>query len=295
MLCVGVYLTAWTFDANADDVLLKPVIGDSGIKIAPVIARPNDGQHFSAVPVAVKGSCPPGAAYVELFRNERMAGSAICSEDSTFALQSDLYQGKTTLTAKPFTTSDIDGPVSEPVSVSYKALPITPLNTQTVAQSSNSQPLILGTAFVYKGYYVGQDVKWPLQISGGVAPYGLNIDWGDGTNSIFGQTAIGQFNIDHTYKQPGGYRGSYTIKVQASDAAGNYTYLEFFVIVSSRTPATVANSIYSKGPPTFGGLHQWVWVAWPVYGVVLLMVISFKLGEREEAWYLRRHRQYRHI
>jgi hypothetical protein len=163
----------------------------------------------------------------------------------------------------------------------------TPVATgQTAVNIKN--PLLLKTSFEYKGYYVGQEVRWPLSISGGTAPYALNVDWGDGSNSIISRKDSGQFDITHTYKAAGADKGSFTIKVQASDSDGNYTYLEFFVIVNPSTSATGTGTIYTKPPPTLGGLRQWLWVAWPAYATVSLMVLTYKLGERQELIILRK-------
>lgn len=140
-----------------------------------------------------------------------------------------------------------------------------------------------------------QPISWPLEISGGSPPYALNVDWGDGSNSVISRKSSGQFNLEHTYQKPGGYHGSYKIVVQASDPAGDYAYLEFFVIVNSRTQQSGnIGTIYTKPPPTLNNLRHFLWVAWPAYGAVTLMIIIFKLGEHEELLILRHHGRLRH-
>lgn len=290
-LLSGVYLVAWTFNAHADDIIVKAVIHGENIASPSVITSPSDGTHFTAVPVKVTGTCPTSAAYVEIFRNNSMSGSAMCSGSSTFEIMIDLFSGQNKLEAHVFNITDDEGPVSIAVTVYYDPpAPATP-SLQTSPPAKNSDPFQIKTAFVYKGYYVNQEVQWPLEISGGTAPYALNVDWGDGQNSIISRKDAGQFDIAHTYKTPGGFHGNYTIKVQASDSEGNYSYLEFFVVVNSSTAAGVGGTIYSKGPPSLGGLHQWVWAAWPIYGSLLLMVFSYMLGEREEFLLLRKRHQ----
>jgi hypothetical protein len=291
MLCIGAYLTAWTFNAHADDVIVNAIVKDKPITAPAVITPSINGEHFSAVPIEINGTCPPNAAYVEIFRNGFLTGSAIC-QNGQFDSEVDLFAGMNKIEAHSFNLTDDEGPVSSPVIVYYDPLAtITPdLKTGT---SKKTPPLLLKTAFVYKGYYVNDEVRWPLEISGGAAPYALNVDWGDGNNSIISRKDAGQFDISHTYKNPGGFHGSYTIKVQVSDTEGNYTYLEFFVIVNSRASTAISgnSNIYSKGPPTLGGLHEWVWLAWPIYGSVFLMAIAYKLGEREEILLLRKRHQ----
>ena len=295
LLCVGAYLVAWTFNAHADDLIVNAIVKDQPITDPAVITSPSEGQHFKAVPITVTGSCPNHGAYVEVFRNNVMSGSAICDNTGHFELQIDLFAGANKLEAHVFNLTDDEGPVSAPVNVVYDA-PAPSQPTLQTPSPSKSSPLLLKTAFIYKGYYTDQAVEWPLEISGGNKPYALNVDWGDGKNSIISRPEAGQFTISHTYTAAGDKLGSYTIKVQASDASGNYTFLQFFVIVNVRNKAGISggtNNIFSKGPPTLGGLHQWVWAVWPLYLALVLMVVSYKLGEREEFILLKKRRQLR--
>lgn len=297
LLCAGVYLVAWTFNAHADDLIVDAIVKDKPITEPAVITAPADGTHFKAVPIAVSGTCPEHGAYVEIFRNNVMSGSAVCDGSAKFQLNTDLFDGANKLEAHVFNLTDDEGPVSAPVNVVYDAPPPTQPTLQAPAPSSSkkTKPFLLKTAFIYKGYYVGQKVDWPLEISGGAAPYALNVDWGDGQNSIISRPQEGQFNIDHVYRAPGPQGGSYRIRAQASDVLGNYAYMEFFVIVNKPVSQKVTGTtnIYSKGPPSLGGLHQWVWAVWPFYLALVLMAVSYKLGEREELLILKKRHQLR--
>jgi hypothetical protein len=296
LLCAGVFLAAWSFGVKADDLLVTASVKGSPITAKAVINTPADGSHFTAVPLTVTGSCPPNAAYIEIYDNGIMAGSTICEASSTFQLQINLLPGANELTAHSFNVTDDEGPVSDRITVYYDVPPPAeqPGNSgqapgQSGSGSSGSPhtpPLLLKTAFVYKGYYVNQPISWPIEISGGTAPYALHVDWGDATDSVISRKSSGQFNLEHTYKHPGGYHGSYTIKIQATDADGNYAYLEFFVIVNAKTSQSVG-SIYNKPPPSLNNLRSLLWVAWPAYASVVVMVVMFKLGESQELIHLR--------
>jgi hypothetical protein len=292
-LCAGFFLVACTFGVSADDVLVTAAIKAPPISSPAIITSPPDGAHFSAVPITVSGSCPPNAAYIEIFRNGFMGGSAICSGSSTFTLQTDLFPGANQLTAHSFNSTDDEGPVSSKVTVYYdvpKAPSPAPGQPSGSSSKPSGAPLTLKTAFIYKGYYVNQPIEWPLEINGGTAPYAFNVDWGDGSNSVISRKDAGQFNLNHTYTQPGGYKGNYQIRVQASDADGNYAYMEFFVIVNARSQ-DIIGSIYSKPPPSLNNLRGLLWVAWPAYLTIFLLAIAFKLGEREELIILKRRGQ----
>jgi hypothetical protein len=294
LLCVGVYLFAWTFNAHADDVIVNAIVKGKPVVEPPAITNIQSGQIFNAVPIYVSGTCPDNAAYVKIFRNGIYSGSAIC-ENGKFDPVVDLFVGKNVITAKPYNVTDDEGPESELLTVYYQP-PHPQTNLQTgqpvpVGSTQKTEPLLLNTEFVYKGYFVGQEVQWPMEISGGTAPYALNVDWGDGQSSIISRKEYGKFFINHVYKQKSNsYKNQYIVKVQASDITGNYAYIQFFVIVNERSAAAVGagSSIYSKGPPTLGGLHDWVWAAWPLYGALVMLVVAFKLGEHEELLLLKK-------
>lgn len=311
LLCVGVYLVNVSFRAQAQDINITASIQGPPVTTPSTITTPADNTHFSAVPIVVAGDCSANTAYVEIFRNNVMSGSAICDGSNKFEIAIDLFKDRNDLTAHSFNINDNEGPVSAVLTVYYdtpeppasqpsnratnnEANSQPPENATSQTPSEISNPLLLKTAFVYKGYYVDQEVEWPLEISGGSKPYAFNVDWGDGSNNVISRKNEGQFNIKHKYKQAGGYKGSYTIKVQASDANANYTYIEFFVVVTDKTSDTFGGSIYTKTPPTLGSVKNWLWWAWPVYASIFLMAISYKLGEREEFKILRRRGLLRH-
>lgn len=289
LLCAGAYLFNATFRASAQDIQITAAIQGEPVTTPATITTPADGTHFSAVPINVAGNCPANAAYVEIFRNNIMSGSAICDSGSKFTIDIDLFPGQNDITAHSFNVNDNEGPISIIVGVYYDApQPSTADssgssdNTTATTPQEAPSPLIVKTVFVYKGYYVDQEVEWPLEISGGTKPYAFNIDWGDGSNSVVSRKSEGPFSIKHKYKKPGVNKGAYKIKVQASDSEARYAYIEFFVVVSNHSPDVAVGNIYSKTPPTLGSLRTWLWWAWPVYSSFFLMAISYKLGEREE-------------
>jgi hypothetical protein len=293
LLCSGVFLLAWTFRVNAD-VLVTAKVSAPFVTAPAVITSPADGAHVTSIPINVSGTCPANAGYVEIFDNGLMRGTAICS-GGVFQLSSDLFPGANSLVARVFNITDDEGPASAAVNVIYDtSQPPTGGGTTPGSGGTSSggnppaaSPLSLKTSFIYKGYHVGQPVEWPIVITGGAAPYAISVDWGDGTSDVLSRSQPGQFKISHTYTEPGKIKNSFTIKIKASDASGDKAFLQFFVIV---TPESVgaAGNIFSKPPPQIGTHISWLWLAWPVYGVVLLMAVSYKLGEKEELLILKK-------
>src|SRR5581483_5395570 len=147
LLCAGIYLVAWTLGAHADQTI-KAVIHAQPVTqpatIDPAIAN---GTHYNQIPIEVNGTCPQNAAYIEIFDNGVMGGSAIC-DNGFYDPTLNLFPGLNVLEAHSFNSTDDEGPVSAPVSVYYDP-PAAPA----------TEPLLLQTAFIYKGYDVGQTVS----------------------------------------------------------------------------------------------------------------------------------------
>ena len=293
LLCAGVYLIAWTLRAGAADIHVTAKVSAPFVTQPATITSPTDGAHFTSIPIDVTGNCPPNAGYVEIFDNGVMAGSAICDGSNNFDLSINLAPGSNALVAHVFNTTDDEGPVSAAVTVVYDAPQPPPAtnpgsqgNPSTPSTPSSAKPFLLTTAFVYKGFHVGDQVEWPISLSGGTAPYAVSIDWGDGTSDLLSRSQDGNFDINHTYSQSGGYKNSYVIKVKATDESGQGAFIQFFVIV---TPDSIkqGGSIFSKPTPRLGGLN-WLIVAWPLYTIIVLMAVSYRLGEREELLTLRK-------
>jgi hypothetical protein len=288
LLSAGVFLIAWTFRVGAD-VLVTAKVAGPPVTSPAVITNPANGTHFTSIPINVSGTCPSNAAYVEIFRNNVMSGTALCN-GGAFQLSTDLFPGANALVAHVFNVTDDKGPVSSTVTVYYDIpSPPTsgPVTTPRSGGPSATNLPILKTAFLYKGYHVGQPVVWPLELSGGQPPYAVSVDWGDGTSDLISRPQAGQFNVNHTYSQPGGAQNSFVIKVKATDADGKGAYLQFFVIITPQSIGAAGN-IFTKSPPHISSGLNWLWIAWPLYVVILLMAVSYLLGEREEIIILRR-------
>ncbi len=298
-LCIGVLLSGWTFQASAADLTVTAKLPAPALSEPAIITNPTDGTHFTEAPVTVSGTCPDDS-YVKIYRNDFFSGSAICDNTTNiFSLQIDLFPGANVLKAQDFNITDDAGPSSPTVTVYYD-VPVAPNPPETTspeegtpeaestpsASSANpAMPFIVKTNFNYQGFSVGQIVQWQLEASGGYPPYAINVDWGDGTNSVVSRSKEGKFNIDHIYKKQGtGPKNSYIIKASGADSAKNKAFVQFFVIINpSKLGAIVANTL-----PTSPVKNNWLLLAWPAYLVLLLMITSFWLGERQEVINLKR-------
>jgi len=168
-----------------------------------------------------------------------------------------------------------------------KAIP-----AKTRQARSTSELLKLSSSYHYQMYKINQTIPVELKISGGSAPYTLSIDWGDGQVQTF-QTDSLDYLCKHVYQAIKNDVAAYPIKFQVVDALGNTSASESFAVIKNSVP--IANTIggHNGLPGTLvSDIHSWLWLLWPGYTIVLLMVLSFWLGEREELHVLLRRRKH---
>ncbi len=316
VLCVGVFLAGWTRFVVADPFVYPgPITNDYVVHasvpgpaptVAATIDSPLDGAKFTELPITISGSCPLNT-YVTLYRNGAFSGVALCQIDGTWQLQTGLFPGANQLQARVFSPTDVPGPISAITTVTYvPPLPPPATGGSTGGSSSGSsqtnprkvsgaspaavaagEPLIFKTNFTYEGHYTGQPSTWQLAIEGGTPPYAIAVDWGDGTTGLISRPRAGSFNFQHTYKKPGGYKGSYIVRFAATDSDGSQTFLQLMTIVNNPPggPGVASQSGNGGGTPAY--LVQLLKYIWPSYGIVVLMLASFWLGERREFHYLK--------
>jgi hypothetical protein len=296
-LCVGVLLAGWTFQAAADDISVRAKVSAPLPSGPAVITSPGDGTHFTDVPITVAGTCPTDT-YIKLYRNDFFSGTAICTTDGNFQLQTDLFPGANQLKARVFNLTDDEGPQPSVVTVYYD-VPQPPSSegngsssggSSTSSSNSSGNPITapfeISTDFAYKGYKVGQNIQWNVNVSGGTPPYALNVDWGDGHNDVISQKDAGNVTLEHRYKSTGSHtKSSFIIKIMGTDSAGHQAFLQLFLSVG---PAGIPNIVASNLPKGPHLNKNWLLVAWPAYLVLALMITSFWLGEKEEIIKIRR-------
>ena len=235
-----------------------------------VITSPTSGQTFDNNPVTVAGTCPD-KALIKIFTNGVLVGSILCGVSGHFTLPVDLVIGKNDLTALPYNAADLQGPTSPTVSVTLN---------QPAGGVGFSTELLIQSENYFRGTQPGQEVVWPIELVGGTAPYAVSVDWGDGTQDLVTRLAPGPFTVKHTYSKTGGYLGEFPLIIRATDAAGHNAYLQLTTIVNSPKGGVSA-------PTNIVTSSKW-WFIWPLWIVLLLMVLSFWLGERREKHILRK-------
>ena len=147
------------------------------------------------------------------------------------------------------------------------------------SSGSGMPPLVISGDYKYDIHYTGEPFTWKLQVSGGAAPYSITVNWGDGETTTF-ESIDGVLNLSHAFAKGGNYQPI----VQVTDLTGALVTLQLSAVVKDRL------QIVAVASPLMDDIARYLWLLWPVYGIILLMLISFWLGEIEVAHYIWTHK-----
>ncbi len=276
VLLVGFFLAGLTVSSVAfaspppqsDSVSLTGTMPGPPPATAATITSPQNQQQFQSTPITVTGNCPPGTV-VEVFKNNIFAGSTICSSSGSYSVKIDLLYGNNTLTVNDYNANNQAGPSSKAVDVVYNAQP--PVSALISNINFTSTQLLLETNAVYRGAFPGQEITVPINILGGVAPFAIDVNWGDNTTQVLPASANTIINATHTYKRP----GTYDISILGSDSQQRVGFLQVAAIINGQ-PAALTGS--TSSPSHTNELI----VLWPLYACAATLVVSFWLGENRE-------------
>ena len=117
LLCVGVFLVAWTFRTFAQNVTVTASIFAPLPTSSADITYPVDQVHFITSTLTLSGTCPSNS-YVELYRNGNFSGLANCGPGVTsYKLVTDLSIGANELYTRVFNITDNEGPQSAHITI----------------------------------------------------------------------------------------------------------------------------------------------------------------------------------
>jgi hypothetical protein len=227
---------------------------------APTISVPANGQTFNNLPITVSGLCTKGLL-VEIFKNGVFAGSTQCTSGS-YTLQIDLFDGRNDLVARLYDSLNQAGPNSNTVRVIF------------VSPNATTGPqVLLTTSFAKRGATPGEELTWPLSVSGGTAPFAITVDWGDKSpTDIISRKSPGDFTVNHTYLQS----GVFNITIKASDINGNTAFLQLVGVGNGPIQQSTAQSS-TNNPQT---IRVIVW--WPFLITIILIIIAFWAGQKHQ-------------
>jgi len=240
-------------------------------KVAATITVPSNQQHFSTSPVTVSGSCPSGTL-IEVYKNNIFAGSTPCNSNDSYSLNIDLLYGQNSLTAQVYDVLNQAGPLSTTDTVFYDATAIQTASLGLLNFSGTQ--LLIETDAVYRGTFPGQLLNVPISVIGGIAPYAVNVDWGDSSNKIIPVSNNSVFNASHIYQSP----GTYKITIQASDSQQQLAFITVAAIINGKTSAITAVNVSIVSKSSLNKLL----VLWPLYAITATLIVSFWVGEKRE-------------
>lgn len=242
---------------------------------APDIRTVASGTVYSSAdPITVGGTCPDDTL-IKVFKNEVFGGSAFCSSGK-FTMEMDLFIGSNTLIARAYNANNVPSPDSTPVVV-----------TRNLSEADQTIPQLANQFFItsetyYKGVNVGEELKWPVTLSGGQAPYAVNVGWGEGKTDLISRKEAGTFEITHKYATAGkGNKPHHTITITAVDQQGTKAFIQFVTVVNGNSEGVISS--VKQGYDLSGVIR----FAWQAMLIMALIVLSFWLGERREVYVLR--------
>jgi hypothetical protein len=238
---------------------------------AATITTPVTGRSFNTLPVTVNGLCPQGTM-VKMFSNNIFVGSVKC-DNGSFSLQIDLFSGQNELIARVYDDLDQAGPDSNTVTVNFA--------DPTFSAFDNR--VSLTSTFARRGANPGESLVWPIVISGGVGPYALSVDWGDGKAiSLKSVQFSGAVNVDHVYDSAGVYR----VIVKVTDSKGSTAYLQLIGVGNGAVSATGSNT--KGGGASTATVVKTKYSFIPSLVAIPLIFATFWLGRKYELQALRR-------
>jgi hypothetical protein len=294
LLCLGVLIIGWTYRVVADFYTVTAEVQAAILTQPAIITSPPDGYDTSTELLTVSGTCPYGS-YVNLYDNAVFSGVAWCAQGGTFSIQMDLSVGQNNLTVQDYNITNDPGSTASGITVIYgpivpspssPASPTSPTQTtKTIVPELTYPPLDLRSTFLFQTFLERHQFSWKIDVSGGKAPYIINVTWGDDQTTAYSLTKAGSINITHVYNK-GGY---YTILVEGVDSVGDQKILQLAALILYPGQSGFTLTPNTRPPPS-GGLsigklfsnNKWLIVAWPSYLIILLMATSFWLGERRE-------------
>ncbi|HEV2412665.1 MAG TPA: hypothetical protein VGS28_02550 [Candidatus Saccharimonadales bacterium] len=269
ILVLGIANYAYVY-AQTGSVSITGSVKGPAPSTPPTIDSPVNGSQLTGPgTVEVKGGCTAGLV-VGIYRNNLFAGSGLCQPNGTFAIEIDLLACQNNIVAYQYNSNNQPSPPSSVVGVFYSS---------STSCSSSTSPLIIEYSYSLEGIFVNQPFYLPIHFAGGVAPYAVSVDWGDGSTSVFSRQNTDQFTVEHTYAKA----GHFTVVIQVADKAGHEAFMQFVLLVNGPlSPSNVVTHVLGA-PVTFKETIIATNIVALVIGLLIGVFITKRLATRENA------------
>lgn len=278
LLCAGVLIVGWTCHVVASTII-SSTIEAPPLGQAAVITSPMDGDTFTDPAVTVAGTCPDNS-YVNLYINNLFAGVSWCVSNQ-FSIAATLYNGANVLKVQDYNQTDLQGPLSATITVTYNA-PAgggtsgggtsggggtssgggsgsgtnssgtssgssgqhSGTGSSSMGNTSTGLPMLLGSDYHFETFIAGHQFSWAASVEGGTPPYNVYINWSDGSSGHLYFPTDPPFTIRHVYQAP----GYYPVIVRAVDHRGSVKTLQLAALITDA--AGRAAFLGNAGTPT---------------------------------------------
>lgn len=267
-----------------------------------VINTPLDKSKVTKPLIVVSGTCPSGNI-VAVYTNGQFAGSTSCLSDNSFQTTIQLRVGVNTLQAQNYDALNQPGPLTDQIEVLFEPDdPTTPVpavvNTadditldlsipDTLAPAPSENPcyapvdlgattqLTLVVMCVTRNVFVGEKIVLPVTILGGIGPYALSVDWGEGNSpQLYSLNRAGQHQVSYTYSIP----RLKNISLSLADASGQTFRLETVIDVNYDGSETVTGvSPFQNTLNNLTGI--WLEASVPLYWAAVTLFLGFWVGD----------------
>ena len=220
----------------------------------------------------VAGTCPVDTM-VAVYNNGAFFGSTTCTNQNIFRVTIQLNIGINTLQAQNYDNLNQAGPATDQVEVNYEperdnqpAVINTAADIKVDLSIPNSpapqpsfQPCYedphgwntpngLGMLIpcITRNIFVGEKLELPVNISGGVGPYALSVDWGNADQpQLYSLQTSGWHTVSHVYKVP----QIKSISLRLADSKGASYQIQSVVEVSGHTGSPSLTGELSSSQP----------------------------------------------
>ena len=231
------------------------------------ITTPGNGASFTTSPITINGICPQNLL-VQVYDNGVMVGSVMC-ENGSFTMDVSLFAGTNELNAIVYDDLDQAGPSSNTVTVTYADTRFTAFG----------QLITLTSAYGRRSAPTGNEVTWPLQLSGGTGPYAFSIDWGDGSAAeLKSQPIAGTVTVARAYKKA----GIYQVNVKVTDVNGVSAFLQIISVSNGQV-----ESAPKEGEAVAETATRTIIIWVPAAVALALLIPTYWLGRRSQLVTLR--------
>ena len=282
MAVFGASLLLMQRTVGADSYVVSASVQAPIPTVPAKITSPDDQFTTTSANIVISGTCPiiMPAIVVEIFRNDTFIGSAGCSAMGEFSGTFNVGYGSNILVPKIITITNDYGPEGTPITVIYPA-PIVPVVSTTkkaivLSKESATPPafqVLSSTPFLV--FKQNESFVWKVDVRGGVSPYSILVDWGDGTKTTYAASSSGEQKLEHIFKK----NQNTVVRVSVKDALGK----EVYTTVAGVTFRQPSSPLVNGATASAAGRGISIASLWAGYGILLATIFAFWLGAKTQS------------